>query len=292
MPGSAPRLISATSTFNGDSVILKFNKKMLAPTSGEFKISTELSNDIINSASLDKGDSTIFVFTLKEKVYYENSISISYSGTTAKSNDDGALPTFVNSPVTNLSAGYPPVIKSSILRKNGAYYRMIVLQFDKLLTSVDDPKNFFTITVNDQNITIVSANVLNDSIRFSTNTTIKNGDIIKISYSGGNLTGMRKGKVADFGNYLVTNNVPVALENLTLNNDVKLYPNPVKDLLNIKAPFEIDQLYIFDLSGKLMFWKKTEQLNNLSIPVNLTKGTYILKLQSNSSVSFSKFVVK
>ncbi len=81
-----------------------------------------------------------------------------------------------------------------------------------------------------------------------------------------------------------------------LNSTVfQVYPNPVKDILNIK----IDQLSksidieIFDVNGRIVFKNvKFNPSNNISIPLDgLKNGFYILKLNTsdyNQSIHFVK----
>lgn len=73
-------------------------------------------------------------------------------------------------------------------------------------------------------------------------------------------------------------------------NGLKWYPNPIKDKLVIQAKENIDEIKVFDLSGKL--------LNALLINKNFTeidfsylqKGMYILEIRSNDTINFEKII--
>lgn len=71
-------------------------------------------------------------------------------------------------------------------------------------------------------------------------------------------------------------------------NDLKIYPNPVKNLFSITGNETINQIEIFDLLGKRVFIKKETQENiNISF---LPKGIYILKITGNKGVSSFKII--
>jgi hypothetical protein len=72
-------------------------------------------------------------------------------------------------------------------------------------------------------------------------------------------------------------------------NDVelKLYPNPVKDVLMVNTPSKILSLDIFDITGQRVITTVSKSVNVEA----LQKGTYIVKVsQSNGNVSTKKFI--
>ena len=72
-----------------------------------------------------------------------------------------------------------------------------------------------------------------------------------------------------------------------IENEISIYPNPLKSMLNISTKATIDQIEILDVSGKLIMTIK----NSNSIDVsNLTKGIYYLKLTTSKSVSVRSFI--
>ncbi len=75
-------------------------------------------------------------------------------------------------------------------------------------------------------------------------------------------------------------------ENSTLVTTV--YPNPTSDFLNIKSSQKISKIEIYDMSGKLV---KSGILKDEKINVqNLSKGNYLLKIQTENGVVTSKFI--
>ena len=71
---------------------------------------------------------------------------------------------------------------------------------------------------------------------------------------------------------------------------VKLYPNPVNDVLNISLDKEITGVSIYNLLGQEVLSKSINS-NETSIDVaDLTTGTYLIKATSNNEVKTLKIV--
>jgi len=81
----------------------------------------------------------------------------------------------------------------------------------------------------------------------------------------------------------------------TLLKSIKVYPNPIKDILNISIMEQIEnpKLSIFDVSGKQVYTKQLmESGKNYKINIGfLSSGNYILKLQSKNK-TFTKKLLK
>lgn len=76
-----------------------------------------------------------------------------------------------------------------------------------------------------------------------------------------------------------------------LMEQVSIYPNPTIDALYLSFPyFNLTQIEIFDISGKLVLHQTT--INNFTqIKVgNLSSGLYTLKISSSGNVAFSEFI--
>ncbi len=87
----------------------------------------------------------------------------------------------------------------------------------------------------------------------------------------------------------------LSVEDVVNNQKVKIYPNPVKDLLNIAFEKEGNHEYsLYSLAGQQVksgeFHRKTNQLAVSGLP----KGTYVLKIseKNGKSVSTHKIIVK
>ena len=71
---------------------------------------------------------------------------------------------------------------------------------------------------------------------------------------------------------------------------LKIYPNPVKTILNIQTPNNnsIDKIYIVDLLGKKVL-EQTQNTNQINVE-HLAKGIYIIETFLGQEKFSSKFV--
>lgn len=69
----------------------------------------------------------------------------------------------------------------------------------------------------------------------------------------------------------------------------KIYPNPVKDVLNIDTNAEIKSIKILDLAGKEQFNVNTVHQNKLNVS-HLRSGIYILVMETNQGRIMEKFI--
>lgn len=95
------------------------------------------------------------------------------------------------------------------------------------------------------------------------------------------------GQVEDYTVNLST----LAVSDVTKNN-VKVYPIPVTDVLNIESPNKVKTLVMYDASGKVVY---AENLNSSKSQVNVSKlspGSYIAKITTDSGVQTIKVMKK
>ena len=87
-------------------------------------------------------------------------------------------------------------------------------------------------------------------------------------------------------------NVTFTKINLAVNDinktNIKIYPNPVVDKLNIKTDETIKSVQIYSLDGKLL---KTIDGNNTKVDFsNYLKGSYLVKIETNKSITSHKVI--
>lgn len=90
--------------------------------------------------------------------------------------------------------------------------------------------------------------------------------------------------------------ITILLQSLSVNDfdllNLKVYPNPVKDILNIISEQEISEIEIFNLLGQQIMIKKINT-NIKSIDLSmLLQGNYILKIRSGSNEKILKVIKK
>ncbi len=96
--------------------------------------------------------------------------------------------------------------------------------------------------------------------------------------------------IGDDAFILKFNSFPVGLEQVDLNNNFIIYPNPVLDIIHIQSEEEIESIEIIDISGR----KVSVELNsNSEIQVtNLSSGVYILRAVFKRGIFSQKFIKK
>jgi hypothetical protein len=102
--------------------------------------------------------------------------------------------------------------------------------------------------------------------------------------------------VSDYGVDLSGSSIDnLSTNDLTVKSKLKIYPNPVTDILNVsnEDDFSNATFTIFDFSGRTVLTKKsisgTEASINLS---SISDGNYVLKIENDGKISTSKFVKK
>jgi hypothetical protein len=81
----------------------------------------------------------------------------------------------------------------------------------------------------------------------------------------------------------------LSTENFSENNiDLQLFPNPVKDVLNIKMNDDLSQAIIYNLQGQKVIESTTKQIN----VSNLENGVYFIKVNSEGKNATKRFIKK
>lgn len=90
--------------------------------------------------------------------------------------------------------------------------------------------------------------------------------------------------ILNFGN--LYNNVLNTSE-LVKKNNIAIFPNPVKNILNVASESDVLELEIYDNLGRLI----TKVSNRQSVKVeDFAKGVYYLKIQTKDKVYYEKFI--
>lgn len=73
--------------------------------------------------------------------------------------------------------------------------------------------------------------------------------------------------------------------------NVKVFPNPVTEILTIKAPFDVKRAEIYSISGALVKSVEGNNIQKMNVE-NLSAGKYILNLYNESSLRATKKMIK
>jgi len=78
-------------------------------------------------------------------------------------------------------------------------------------------------------------------------------------------------------------------DNFLTNKSAQLYPNPVKDILTINATQPIDNITMYNVMGQKIASYKELANNKINVSL-LSKGFYILNIESNGAIQSIKFL--
>lgn len=83
----------------------------------------------------------------------------------------------------------------------------------------------------------------------------------------------------------------LSTDELNSDSEIKIYPNPVQNLLNIQSSVQIRQIEITDLSGKTIYKKSKINQNQFEIQTrNFSKGVYIIQIKTDKKSQTKKFI--
>ncbi len=92
---------------------------------------------------------------------------------------------------------------------------------------------------------------------------------------------------------------PTSITNNNIDGEIKLYPNPVTDVLNIEMNIEQTSVYdfnIYSISGQLIYTQQSTVNAGISLirinTNNLPQGTYIIKMENTANQTMQKLFVK
>ena len=87
-----------------------------------------------------------------------------------------------------------------------------------------------------------------------------------------------------------SDNITLSTNQFSLNSGITIYPNPLNDFVNINAKENIENIIIYDVSGKIV---KTFQVNATQTQLNLSSlanGFYFMKISSNTGFKLEKII--
>jgi 1,4-alpha-glucan branching enzyme len=87
--------------------------------------------------------------------------------------------------------------------------------------------------------------------------------------------------------HVVTENKEITV----LNEEIKIYPNPAQDEINITSSENFTEVQVYSVTGKQIFRQKTGSVNQLKLNIEgSSPGIYLVKVVRNNRVSTLKFV--
>jgi hypothetical protein len=96
-------------------------------------------------------------------------------------------------------------------------------------------------------------------------------------------------KVAFFDNIYFSVNNPLGTSKFETSN-VRMYPNPAKNTLNIDANNTIEKVEVYSILGQEVLSKKPNSNSTTLQTSGLQRGTYIVKSTIGGKTATSKFI--
>jgi hypothetical protein len=94
----------------------------------------------------------------------------------------------------------------------------------------------------------------------------------------------------DPSSWIASNDVITSSETFVTEDDMLLYPNPVRDILSIKTVLEIKSITLFDIYGHLLSSVKTGGDSYELNMMGLSKGFYILRIATSTRTYIRKII--
>jgi hypothetical protein len=91
-------------------------------------------------------------------------------------------------------------------------------------------------------------------------------------------------------NWIASKDVITSDNNSNAENDLQIYPNPVSDILKIKAGFEIVSISLFDIYGHLLTTRNVRGESFEFDTEHLSKGLYIIRVETSLKTYVRKIV--
>jgi poly(3-hydroxybutyrate) depolymerase len=208
LKGASPRLLEVTTNKTGDTLIVRFNKKMLIPLDiSTLTLNADYNGQVnvsILQTSFYNNDSTALAFSLDTKLYRDYELSFTYSGSNIASADSGMLKPFTDLPVTNIADGLPVQIVSGNLASDGLTLSLV---FQKPMALTGTQSSSLILKVNGIRVYFSSSSAINDTIQIILSNNLYYGDIVTVSYTPGTIKARDNGPLAAFSNLAVTNQI-------------------------------------------------------------------------------------
>jgi hypothetical protein len=206
LPGSAPRVVGTTTNSSGSQVIISFSKSIL-PGSWLVNSFTFFSDGIeVKADSLiqSKTNPSELVLYSSKKVFSNNTLTLSYSGNSIKSDDSGVLLPFEALPVQNLSPGEPPKVVSASVSATGLALSVVM---NKSLQDASNEFPFFTVKINDAFAKIEKVASNQSTLTISLKDPIRYADQVVVNFAGSAIKSNDGGELKEIKDLQVPNTV-------------------------------------------------------------------------------------
>ena len=207
---TAPTFVSATTNVAGTAVNVTFSKPMITVgTPSNYTVMVGSNPDPVTGVALNATTTTIDL-TLTNAVTNGQTVTVAYTGTNVISGDGGVLASFTAQSVTNAvpSGGSAPTFVSATTNVAGT---AVNVTFSKAMSDVGTYGDYnVTVGVVRDPVTGVALDATTTTIDLTLTTAVTNGQTVTMAYNGTDVTSGDGGVLANFTGESVTNAVPAA----------------------------------------------------------------------------------
>lgn len=282
--------IAASTKYNGKAIAVNFKEpiEIGSATNSNFVLKVNNVTTPVSDFAINNGKDTLFLNIANQIVSNQSTITLSYKPGTLKTTDNLSVVAFINKPVTN-TVVVPTMVSAATTKDGGSIQVRFSQPIDETTINAAD----FKVTVNGAESTISAANSMNSSTKYvelTMETPVPAGVTVSIDYIKGNLASIDEIPVATF-NASVTNKVNTGISELSENNQIKLYPNPVSDNLNVANANKFNNISIRNITGQEIYEGEIPSTGEIVINTrDYNAGIYVLILKNNFETQVYKFV--
>ena len=189
-------------------------------------------------------------------------------------------------------------------------YPMSLINIEHKFARRNDQKEIYVVgnsntkfKTNPPTILFSKNNSISNDVQITSFTTIDDNNLIAI---------IKVNPSAELGSYSIAYFYPADQDTMYLNNyfsilartgnkeivknNTKIFPNPVKNILNFESQNNISSVQIFDLFGKEIFnkiiEKETQNIQLAITDLQIPKGIFLVKLQSPAGSETQKIIIE
>jgi alpha-L-fucosidase 2 len=204
LPGSAPRIIGATTNNDGSQIRITFSKSLLSGSWSKNSIAfySNGAEIVIDSLVQNKSNTSELILYSSQKTFSNNVLTLSYAENTIKSEDLGILLPFTAIPVQNLSPGEPPKIVSASVTDNGLSVSLVL---NKNLLDASNEFPFFSVKINDAYAKIEKASSNLTKLIINLKNPVRYADVVLVDFSGSSIKSTDGGELKEIIGLQATN---------------------------------------------------------------------------------------
>jgi len=213
MPVPAPAVTGATTNAAGTVITITFNKAMNNPAGKHAEFKYKIGSgpaQSFSAAALNADPTRIDLITAGTPIAYGDTVKVSYTGADITATDTGVLVSFAGQSVDNAMPVPAPAVTGATTNAAGT---VITITFNKAMNNPAGKHAEFKYKIGSGPVQSFSAAALNaDPTRIdltTAGTPIAYGDMVKVGYTGTDITATDTGVLVIFAGQAVDNAMPV-----------------------------------------------------------------------------------